>query len=95
VLVDVEIGVVDPEGTAEAQRWIGEALAQTRQQVQAAADAGEELLVAGRHALADKHGADRHVPVGLLIGQKRRIERRQPVHMTLRHGPSFPSPRTA
>ena len=93
VVVDVEVGVIDPEGTAELQRRHREPLAQARQQVQAAADAGEELLVAGRLALADQHGADRHVPVGLLVGQERRIERRQPVHMALSHGPSFPYPK--
>ena len=85
VLVDVEVRVVDPDRRAQAERRTGEPLAQPRQQVQATADVGEEVVVAGRRALADQHGADRHVAVGFLVGQERRVERRQPVHMALGH----------
>ena len=95
VIGEVEVAIVDPERRAESQRREGETLAQAGQQVNARADVSEEVLMGRRLALADQHGADRHVPVGLLVGQERRVERRQPVHMAQCHQPSFRSPRRA
>ncbi len=96
VVGDLEVRGVDPEGPAQLQRREHDALAEARQQVQAAADVGEEVVVAGRLPLAHHHGADRHVAVPLLVRQERRVERRQPVHMALRQsGPLLFCPRSA
>ena len=92
VLGDLEVRVVDPHRGAHLQRRRGELLAQPGQQVQAAADVGDEVVVARRRALADHDRPDRHVAVRFLVGEERRVERRQPVHMALGHRLP-PSPR--
>ncbi len=89
VVGQVEVGIVDPEGRAQAQRREGKSLAQARQEVDATADVGDEVLVAGRLPAAHEHGADRHVPVAPLVGQERRVERSQPVHMAQCHASPF------
>jgi hypothetical protein len=85
---DVEVGVIHPHRRPQMEGRNGEPLAQPREQVQAAADVGDEVLVAGRAALADHDRPDRHVAVRFLVGQEGRVERRQPVHMALGHLPS-------
>ena len=86
VVAEVELRVVDPEGATGLDRRDRELLPVPRDEVQPALDMVEQILVARRRPLEDRHPADVHVAGRRLVRQKRSVDRRQPIHVSLGHG---------
>ena len=61
VVAEVELRIVDPERPAGLDRREGELLAVAGHEVQPALDVLEQVVVARRRALEDRHRADVHV----------------------------------
>src|SRR5262245_18819722 len=100
VVFDVECRVVDPERPTRLRGRVGELLAKARDQVLAALDVLEEVLVAGWRPLEDHYRAHVHVAGGALVGQEGDVHRAEPVHVPLGHvttltGRPGPEPRQA
>src|SRR2546429_695722 len=83
VVGEVEGWVVDPEGPSGLQSWEGELLPEAWHQVEARANVVEEVLVARRRAFEDEHRAHVHVAGRGLVGQKRGVDRAEPIHVRL------------
>ena len=66
VVVEVEVGVVDPDRPALVEGDEAQLLAEARHQVQARLDVVAELVVGGRRALEDDRRGDVHVGAGPL-----------------------------
>ncbi len=91
VVGEVEVRIVDPERPAGLDRREGELLPEAGDHVQAAAHVLEQVLVGRRRSLEDHDRADVHVRVGRLVRQERRVDRAQPVHVSLCHTRVKPS----
>ena len=79
VVVEVEVGVVDPDRPALVERDERELLAKARHQVQPGLQVLAELVVGGRRAVEDHRRGDVHVgPVALEV-QERGVEAGEPV----------------
>jgi hypothetical protein len=87
VVLEVEVRVVDPQGTPGLERGGGQLLAVARHQVQASADVVQEVLKGRRRALEDEHPADVHVRRPPLLVQERRVDRGEAVEMLLGQDP--------
>ena len=74
VVVEVEVGVVDPDRAPLVEGDEAQLLAEARDQVQARGDVVAELVVGGRRALEDAGRGDVHVGAGALHVQEGSIE---------------------
>src|ERR1700722_12417045 len=74
VEADVEVGIVDPDGTALVERHECEPLAIARHEVQAGHDLADELVVAGSLTVEQHAAGDVHVGSVALEVQKRAVE---------------------
>jgi hypothetical protein len=85
VELEVEARVVHPQRPAALQGRERELLAVARDEVQPRADVVDERLEGRRRAFEDEHGPDVHVRGGALLREERRVHRREPVTVVLRH----------
>jgi hypothetical protein len=69
------VRVVDPLGPALGERDLGESLAVARDQVEAALDRLDEVVVGGRVALEYEHRRDVHVRGPVLQMKERGVQR--------------------
>ena len=92
VVVEVEVGVVDPDRPALAEGHEAQLLAEARDEVEARGDVLAELLVAGGRALEDRRRGDVHVGALSLHVQERGVEPGEPI---LTHGGSSHTARQA
>ena len=83
VVVEVEAGVVDPQGAAGLERGSGQLLAIARDQLQAPPHVLQVVLEGGRRPLKHQHAADVHVRVIPFPMQECRVDRGQPVQVLL------------
>ena len=79
MVVEVQVGVVDPDGPAEVSGHEPDLLAEARNQVQARADVLAELDVGGSGAVEQGRRGDVHVRPVVLEVQERGIEACQAV----------------
>ncbi len=86
VVLDVEVGVVDPQGTARFERGGRELLPVARHQVQPAADMVDVVREVGRGTLEDQDAADVHVRGRPLLMEERGVGRAEAVQVALWHG---------
>ncbi len=86
VVLDVEVGIVDPQGPAGLERRGGEFLPVARHQVQTTADMVEEVGELGWVPLEDQDSADVHVRGRPLLVEERGVGRAEAVQVSLRHG---------
>ena len=87
VVLEVEARVVDPHRSPGLDRRERELLAVAGDEVQPPAHVVGEVVERRRRALEDHDGADVHVGVLALLCQERRVHRRQPIAVRLRHVP--------
>ncbi len=85
VVLEVERRVVDPERAPRLQGRDGELLAEAGDEVEAAADVLDQVVVARRRTLEDQHPADVHVARIGLVAEKRGIDRTEAIHVALGH----------
>ena len=85
VVARVEVRVVDPDGTALAERDVRELLAIARHEVHPRLDRLDQLVVGGRVAVEDEDRRDVHVCAAALEVQESRVERCQAI--VVGHGP--------
>ncbi len=79
VVVEVEVGVVDPDRAALVEGDEAQLLAEARDEVQARGDVVAELRVARRRPLEDDRRGDVHVGAGSLHVEERGVEPSQPI----------------
>ncbi len=79
VVVEIEVGVVDPDRPALAEGDEAQLLAEAGDEVEAGADVLAELVLAGRRSLEDRGRGDVHVGAVSLHVQERAIEPGKPV----------------
>jgi hypothetical protein len=87
VVVQVQVGVVDPDGPALPEGDEAQLLAEAGDEVEPPGEMLAELLVVGRRALEERGGRDVHVRSRPLQVQERRIQSAEPV---LSDGQMFP-----
>ena len=84
VVLELDVGILDPERMVELERDLRQPPAERRQQVEPALDQREDLLegVATGHGGRVEHAraADVHVVVGRLHVEERRVEARESLH---------------
>ena len=93
VVLEVEVGVVDPHRAAAVDGRVGELVAVAGNQVQAPADLLEELVHRRRGPLDDREAADVHVRDGALLVQEGGVDWGQPIEVALRHRLRVAGPR--
>ena len=91
MVLEVQPRVVDPHRLARLKRREGELLPEARHQVQAGPDVLHELVVAGRRALEDQHGADVHVRAVVLLGQEAGVGGAEAIEVRWSHGSDPPA----
>jgi hypothetical protein len=79
VVVDVEVGVVDPDRAPDVERHLQHDLAVARDQGELSGHHGHELLEGRLGALEDGDGADVQLIDAVLEVEERGIERAQPI----------------
>ncbi len=79
VVVEVEVGVVDPDRAALAEGDEAELLAEARDEVQARLDVVAELFVGRRRAVEDDHRGDVHVGAASLHVEECGVESGQAI----------------
>jgi hypothetical protein len=93
VVLEVEVGIVDPERATGLERRVRELLPVAGDQVEAAAEVLEDVHEGGRRTLEDRDRADVHVRIGVLLVQEGRVNGGQAIEVLLRHGPPLPRSR--
>ena len=94
VVVEVEVGVVDPDRPALVEGHEAQLLAEARDEVQARVDVVAELLVGRRRALEDDRRGDVHVGAASLHVEERGVEAGQPIlthSLIFAHGAEAPN----
>jgi hypothetical protein len=94
VVLEAEVGVVDPQRPAAAGGRERQPLAIAGDEMEAVAERVEELVHLRRRALEGHEGADVHVRVGPLLVQEGGVYGGQPVEVLLGHGGNVPVRRT-
>lgn len=79
VVVEVEVGVIDPDRAALVERHEPQLLAESGHEVQAPLEVLLELLEVGGGTIEDHRRGDVHVGAVALEMKKRRVEAGQPV----------------
>jgi hypothetical protein len=80
VVLEVEVGIVDPHRPPQRQRHGGDLLPVAGHQRQPPADRSAEVVVGRWRPLEDPHRPDVHVVDVVLDVEERRIQRAQPIH---------------
>jgi hypothetical protein len=82
VVVEAEVGIVDPRGRADPERNVADLLPVARHQLELARDHRAQILKRRRRPLEDADGADVHRRGGVLHVQEGRVDRTHPLHAT-------------
>ena len=83
VVVEVEVGVVDPHRAALSERHEAQLLAESRHQVEPRGDVVAKVRVLGSRALEEGGRGDVHVRGAVLEVEERAVEAAEPVAMHL------------
>ena len=89
MIIEIEVGVINPERSALAEGNESQLLAKAGHEVKARSDVVAKLLMRGRGTLEDDRGGDVHVSTCPLHMQEGGI---QPTESILTHRPIFAQP---